>query len=71
MKITIESTDILTEIDGAMCRVWRGVTERGVQCDLAIAMLRVLVEADHAEFQAELASIPPSQLHPRSFREKF
>ena len=30
MKITLESTDVLTRINGQMCRVWRGTTERGI-----------------------------------------
>jgi hypothetical protein len=71
MKITIESTDIITDIDGVMCRVWRGVTERGVQCDLAIPRLRVLREDDHREFEDELAALPSGRMPPRNFEDRF
>ena len=31
MKITIESTTQIVEANGVKCRVWEGVTERGVK----------------------------------------
>lgn len=58
MKITIESTDIMAEVNGRECRVWRGVTERGVQCDVAVPLLRVKSEADQAQFEEELKRLP-------------
>jgi hypothetical protein len=61
MKITIESTDMITEIAGVSCRVWRGVTERGIRCDLAIPMIRVREEADSKEFDEALRALPAPQ----------
>jgi hypothetical protein len=58
MKMTIESTDMITEIAGVSCRIWRGVTEEGIRCDLAIPLIRVREEADRSEFEAELRSLP-------------
>jgi hypothetical protein len=62
MKITIESTDMVTTVSGARCRVWRGVTEGGTQCDVAVPMIRVREDADRAQFEKELEGIePPSE----------
>jgi hypothetical protein len=58
MKITIESTEMITEVARVTCRVWRGVTEGGVACDLAIPMIRAREDADRAEFEAELQKLP-------------
>jgi hypothetical protein len=59
MKITIESTGIFTEVAGMPCRIWRGVTEQGVGCDLAIALIRVGDGANLAQMEAELKTMPP------------
>lgn len=39
MKITIESTDVVTVVDtkGTESRVWKGVTESGVSCLVFVA----------------------------------
>jgi hypothetical protein len=58
MKMTIESTDMITEIAGVSCRIWRGVTGEGIRCDLAIPLIRVREETDRSEFEAELAALP-------------
>lgn len=57
MKITIESTHMLTRVGGLPCRVWRGVTERGIACELAIPLVRVREDANCAEFEAELKEL--------------
>ena len=40
MTITIESTNLTTQVRGVTCRIWRGRTSSGVDCDLAIPVLR-------------------------------
>jgi hypothetical protein len=57
MKITIESTDTITILDGVHCRVWRGITERGAECELAIPSIRVPAGSDAAELEAELCEM--------------
>lgn len=61
MKMTIESTDMITEIAGVSCRIWRGETEHGICCDLAIPLIRVREEEDRAEFEEQLRSLPAPQ----------
>lgn len=68
MKITMFSTDVMTEVDGRQCRVWRGVTERGIACDVCVPLLRVRKEADQAQFEQELKSMPEPRLPAVSFR---
>lgn len=54
MKITIESTDTITYYNGNRVRVWKGVTERGIECGLFIAGLAVHESKDASQFEAEL-----------------
>jgi hypothetical protein len=61
MIIKIESTGMIGSFRGVACRVWRGVTESGIKCDLLVPILRVKLEADQAEFEAELEAMEPLQ----------
>jgi len=59
MKITIESTTKVVQIgighgQHIECRVWEGVTERGVKVTCLIPRIAVALGEDHAEFEAEL-----------------
>lgn len=36
MKLTIEATDVLTEMDGVPVRVWNGTTENGTPCEVYV-----------------------------------
>lgn len=60
MKITIESTTKIVEVDGVPARVWEGKTERGVT--VAAFITRVTpMDGDPAQFEAELLEVrPPS-----------
>lgn len=63
MRITIDSTEELTRIDGVECRIWRGVTERGVHCYAFIHRIAVRADQDVSQFQRELVETkqPSSQ----------
>lgn len=58
MKITMESTDIFTEWHGVPCRVWRGVTEGGVACDVFVPSMRVREDLEREQFERELRKLP-------------
>jgi hypothetical protein len=64
MKLTITPTDIVTMIDGVPARLWAGVTEGGVRCEVFVVRIQVRDDADVAEFERALAASPP----PREFR---
>jgi len=59
MKITMESTSQLTEINGVPARVWEGKTERGVPVTCFITRVAVQADQDQAEFERELREAPP------------
>jgi hypothetical protein len=55
VKITIESTDLVTTLDGVRVRVWKGITARGVACTVFVHRLSVREGHDATEFEHELA----------------
>jgi len=73
MRITIESTDQIVSVetkDGATipARVWRGVTDRGVECQVLVTRVAVHRDADNTAFEHELDECPPERMQgPRAF----
>lgn len=41
MKLMIESTETLVEVDGTPARVWRGLSEHGVECVVFVSRIAV------------------------------
>lgn len=60
MRITIEPTDQVTDLDGVRVRVWRGVTESGVPCTVFVHRLAVRYDQDTEQFDRELQEQIPS-----------
>ncbi len=67
MKVTLESTTkIITVLgrpggDAIQCRVWEGVTERGVKVQALIPRIAAHRSSDVSQFEAELQEQrPPS-----------
>jgi hypothetical protein len=52
MTITIESTDILLELDGGPVRLWTGTTAAGVRVFAFVKRVAVRVGDDETEFAA-------------------
>lgn len=71
MKITIESTDTIVNADGIDCRVWEGVTERGVKVICLIPRIAAQKEQDLAQFEAELQEQRPPTAAPEAFPLKL
>lgn len=59
MKITIESTDRLVEVNGVPARVWEGKTESGIGVVCCVTQIAAPVAADDSEFQRELTRTKP------------
>jgi hypothetical protein len=60
MKLTLEPTDRMQTFDGAPTRVWKGVTESGVE---VLAFIRCVQAQTHDEaklaiFDQELIALP-------------
>lgn len=51
MKITIESTETLTTFDGMKVRVWKGVTEHGVECRVFVRSVAFRATEAPEDFQ--------------------
>ena len=58
MKMIIESTSELLILDGVQVRVWKGVTDHGVACDVLVHRVRVRFPADFREFESSLFAQP-------------
>lgn len=54
MKITIESTTRLVELDGVPARVWEGHTESGIPVIAFVTRLAVRDDHDTSQFDREL-----------------
>jgi hypothetical protein len=54
MKITIESTPQIVEINGGLVRVWDGVTESGRKCYVFVHTIAVHESEDATEFDREV-----------------
>ena len=62
MKATIESTNMLTSLDGVPVRVWEGITENGVIFKAFIHRIAVSQYGDSAELERELKEeLPPGR----------
>jgi hypothetical protein len=54
MKITIESTTQIVEVNGVSARVWEGKTEAGITVQALITRIAVLATEDVTQFTKEL-----------------
>ncbi len=54
MKITVESTTKIVEVNGTPARIWQGTTAAGIPITALITSVAVDREQDQAEFDADL-----------------
>ena len=54
MKITIESTAKIVELNGVPARIWEGHTESGIPIHCFVTRIAVHESHDPTQFQAEL-----------------
>jgi len=63
MRILIESTDQILELNGVPVRVWNGTTESGIECLVFVHRIAIHKDADNEAFERELfEQIPPIQV---------
>lgn len=72
MRITIEKTDQMVTVEtrggGTIpARVWKGVTDGGVECQLLVTRIAVHKAADNSAFERELTEPPVKLEGPRAF----
>lgn len=57
MKITIENTSKFATLDGVLCRIWEGTTEKGIKMHAFIPLIGVERSEDGAEFERDLKEV--------------
>lgn len=55
MKLTIENTTKVVELNGVPARIWEGHTESGIPVHCYITRVAVHNDHDHTQFERELA----------------
>jgi hypothetical protein len=59
MKVTLESTSKIVEINGVPARVWEGKTESGIDVHCFITRVAVHKDDDTSQFERELKENTP------------
>lgn len=59
MRITIESTSKVVEVNGVPARVWEGQSESGIPLTCMVTRIAVDRDEDTSQFEAELAEQRP------------
>lgn len=54
MKITLESTSKVVQLDGVAARIWEGKTESGIEVHAFITRIAVHKDSDNSQFESEL-----------------
>jgi hypothetical protein len=68
MRITIDSTDKVVELNGIPARIWEGQTDSGIPVHCFITRLAVSKDADNTQFEKELQEHrPPRELQIRAY----
>ena len=62
MKIIMESTPEIVQVNGIPARVWEGKTESGVPCFALIAKIGVHKDEDSDQFEKELKECKPASI---------
>jgi len=57
MKLTIEPTGKFETVNGNMCRLWKGTTEKGEPVELYVAVVAAKSKAAEAELETALREV--------------
>ena len=59
MKVTIEMSNELANIDGVLCRVWNGYADNGIAVRFYVHRVAVPIMREQAEFKRVLVEMQP------------
>ena len=59
MKVTLQSTTKIVELNGVPARVWEGKTDSGIPVHAFITRIACPLDADQSAFEAELVECAP------------
>jgi len=71
MRITIESTTKIVEVNGVPARVWEGHSERGIKLIAVVTRIGVDKAEDTSQFEAELQEHKAPSPVAQSFGARF
>jgi hypothetical protein len=57
MKITVENTSKIVELNGVPARIWEGHTDSGIPVHCYVTRIAVANKADISQFEAELYEV--------------
>jgi hypothetical protein len=58
MKLTLQNTDQIVDVNGVPARVWRGQNDSGIEVHALITRIAVLKAEDNSQFDRELREQP-------------
>ena len=62
MKVMLQSTTMVIQVNGVPCRIWEGRTDSDIPVQALILRVAIPEGANHAQFRAELTEcVPPSE----------
>ena len=68
MKVSLESTTKIVELNGMPARIWEGETDSGIKVHAFITRIAALITENLAQFEAELKECsPPSNGDVRAY----
>ncbi len=67
MKVTLESTTRIVNVNGIDCRVWEGETASGIYVQALIPRIAAFKEGDLSEFERELQEQKPPSAAAEAF----
>jgi hypothetical protein len=68
VKLTIEHTDRIVDVNGVPARVWEGVSDTGIPCVVLVTRIAVALGHDQTAFEQDLQEQrPPSPVAERVF----
>jgi len=73
MKLAIEPTDKIQNVDGAPCRLWTGAPDKGVPVHVYVRCVSPQTHdaAALADFERELQALPPARREAVTFDLRF
>jgi hypothetical protein len=69
MTLLIESTDVVTAVDGVPVRLWLGRTPDGVPCKVYVRLIAVAHELDSTAFDRGLVQVEPPRPEPAGLED--
>lgn len=60
MKVILDSTDRIVEVNGVPGRVWEGVTAKGIRCYAVVTRIAAHTGDDVADFEQDLQECRPA-----------